>query len=563
MHHREGILAIIISLSLALALLPLAITGANGTVTVGIDAPAEVEAGSSFVADVTVDWVTDFDSCGFDVTYDETIITVTDITGGEIDGHAVEVPTGYWSYIPYGEEDTGRIRVIATIPATPAPGVTGTGYLVQIHFEVLGSGGSTSDITPEEVGMYDWQANIISTTTEDHSVQVFLPTEPIIAFNPKRFTFSATEGGANPASQILEIWNAGPRTLEWSVSDNADWLSLSPTNGSSTGEKDEVSISVDVAGMSAGDYSAAITIAAAGATNTPRTLAVSLTLTEPEAPTIAFGPASLSFIAVAGEANPPNQTLEIWNSGIGTLDWSVSDDAAWLTLAPASDSSTGEHDVVTVTASVDVTGMTAGIYPATITITAAGAANTPRTASVSLYVSDASGEIAKSVATATGTGTAFFIPSQGVIEQLTSVDEATLPEEGKPDFEFPHGFFSFNIVGGTPGDEVEVGIIFPDSVPPDTQYWKYYDNEWHQIPMRIDPDDDKVIVITLVDGGLGDADGMADGTIVDPGGPGNPSPDGGGGHHISKAAIVALSITAGVAIIVGIILLVRRRRSTV
>ncbi|MGA8850022.1 MAG: BACON domain-containing carbohydrate-binding protein [Dehalococcoidia bacterium] len=386
MKHWKGILAIIVSLGLALALLPLSITGASGTVIVGIDAPAKVNPGSFFVAKVTVDSVTDLDTCGFDVTYNQTIITVTDVTGGEIDGHTVEVPPGYWSYIPYGEENTGRIRVIAAVPGTPAPGVTGTGYLAQVHFEVIGSGGSTSDITPERVGMYDWQANPIRTTTESYSVQVSQPTEPTIAFNPKRFTFPATAGGANPASQILEIWNSGPGTIDWSVSDDAAWLTLAPTTGSSTGEHDEVTALVDIADISAGNYSATITIAAAGATNTPQTLTVSLTFTETEGPMIAFSPASLSFSAVAGKANPANQTLEIWNSGTGTLDWSVNDDAAWLTLAPTSGSSGGEHDMVT--ASVDIADMSAGDYSATITIAAAGATNTPRTLAVSLILTE-------------------------------------------------------------------------------------------------------------------------------------------------------------------------------
>jgi hypothetical protein len=220
----------------------------------------------------------------------------------------------------------------------------------------------------------------------EHDLSVTNPTEPTIAFGPSSLSFSAIEGGANPTSQVTGIWNSGPGTLGWGVSDNADWLSLSPTSGSSGGEHDEVTASVDVTGMSAGDYSATITVAAAGASNTPRTFSVSLTITETAAPAIAFGPVSLSFSAVAGEANPANQTLEIWNSGTGNLDWSVSDNAAWLALSPASGSSTDEHDEVT--ASVDVTGMSAGDYSAAITVAAAGATNTPRTFSVSLTITE-------------------------------------------------------------------------------------------------------------------------------------------------------------------------------
>ena len=127
------------------------------------------------------------------------------------------------------------------------------------------------------------------------------------------------------------------------------------------------------------------------------------------------------------------------------------------------------------------------------------------------------------VETATGTGTAYFATDAGTIEDLVAVDEATLPAEGKPTLVFPHGFFSFNIIGLTPGQTVVVTITLPDNVPVGTEYWKYHASEggWIQIPMDSD-DGDNVITITLVDGGLGDDDGTVNGVIVDQGGPGIP-----------------------------------------
>jgi hypothetical protein len=110
------------------------------------------------------------------------------------------------------------------------------------------------------------------------------PSEPTIAFDPSSFSFSAIEGGANPADQTLNIWNSGADTLNWSVSDDAGWLSLSPTGGSSTGEHDAVIVSVDISGMSAGHYDATITISAPGATNTPQTVPVTLDVSVIEAP---------------------------------------------------------------------------------------------------------------------------------------------------------------------------------------------------------------------------------------------------------------------------------------
>ena len=213
------------------------------------------------------------------------------------------------------------------------------------------------------------------------------PTEPTIAFSPSSFNFSATEGGANPADKTLEIWNSGIGTLNWTVSDNAGWLSLSPTGGSSTGEEDEVTVSVDTSSMDAGDYDATITIEDTEATNTPQTVLVSLRIGEPGTePTISFSPSSLSFTAVEGGVNPSDKTLKIWNSGTGTLDWSVGDDAGWLSLSPTSGSSTGEEDEVT--ASVDTSSVDAGDYDATITIEDTEATNTPQTVLVSLRIGE-------------------------------------------------------------------------------------------------------------------------------------------------------------------------------
>jgi predicted secreted protein len=141
---------------------------------------------------------------------------------------------------------------------------------------------------------------------------------------------------------------------------------------------------VDISGMSAGEYDATITISAPGATNTPVTVPVSLTITAPGVPTIGYDPSSFSFEAEEGGANPSDQTLGIWNAGAETLNWSVSDDGAWLSLSPTSGSSTGETDDVTL--SVDISGMSAGEYDATITISAPGATNTPQTVPVSLTI---------------------------------------------------------------------------------------------------------------------------------------------------------------------------------
>jgi len=104
---------------------------------------------------------------------------------------------------------------------------------------------------------------------------------PAIKYSPGGgFHFNAKENGDNPKSKKLMIRNAGPHgcaPLEWTLSDDADWLTLDPTSGTTLGgDKDRVNASVDITGMSAGSYSAVITIEAPGATNTPQQVNVIL-----------------------------------------------------------------------------------------------------------------------------------------------------------------------------------------------------------------------------------------------------------------------------------------------
>jgi hypothetical protein len=105
-------------------------------------------------------------------------------------------------------------------------------------------------------------------------------------------------------------------------------------------------------------------------------------------PTIGVSPSSLSFTATAGGSNPANQTISITNTGGGTLNWTASDNATWLTVSPASGTAPS-----TLTASVSITGLVAGTYNGTITITATGATNSPLSVPVTLTVNAAGTEL--------------------------------------------------------------------------------------------------------------------------------------------------------------------------
>lgn len=105
-----------------------------------------------------------------------------------------------------------------------------------------------------------------------------IQTSPIIGLNPTILTFAVPSGGTNPASKKLQITNTGAGTMAWSVSDNADWLSMNPVSGSCTTETDEVTVEVNISGMSNGTYNGSIVVTATGASNSPQVVPVKLTI---------------------------------------------------------------------------------------------------------------------------------------------------------------------------------------------------------------------------------------------------------------------------------------------
>ncbi|MGB9834826.1 MAG: lectin like domain-containing protein, partial [bacterium] len=126
--------------------------------------------------------------------------------------------------------------------------------------------------------------------------QVSSQPSPSLSFTPSSFTFTATQGGSNPPSQTLEVWNSGGGSMSWTVSKDALWLTLSPTSGNSSGEHDQVTVSVYISGLASGTYSTTITLSGEGASNSPQYLPVTLQVNPPKVlNSLSINPSSWTF----------------------------------------------------------------------------------------------------------------------------------------------------------------------------------------------------------------------------------------------------------------------------
>jgi hypothetical protein len=168
------------------------------------------------------------------------------------------------------------------------------------------------DITVVPWGFYECELTVSDPCAQNdpQSVNVTLDiTGPIIELSATEFEFSALEDGPNPDDQVLTIQNSGGGTLDWEITySDCDWLDVTPLAGSSTGEPNDVTLSVDISGLPFGFYECDLTISDPCAMNSPRIVHVAL------------------FVSIEGQLHVPIHYPTIQ----AAIDAAVSGDEIWV-----------------------------------------------------------------------------------------------------------------------------------------------------------------------------------------------------------------------------------------
>jgi PKD repeat protein len=234
MKTNKGVFWIIVTLSLfALLALPTSPAIADNTVSIGVTS-TQVPESSAFIARVNIDSITNFDAAQYDITYDPAVIEVTDVTIGNISG--TTIPVSSWGYIPIGVQ--GTLRVINNVDGTP--GVSGSGYLAEIHFDVVGTSGATSSIDLHDGILGDKDAQEITPVTwTDGSVDVtaavaadFSADKTEVLIN-QVVTFTDTSSGGSPGY-----------TYAWDFGDSSTSTEANPTHSYASPGNNTVSLTV-------------------------------------------------------------------------------------------------------------------------------------------------------------------------------------------------------------------------------------------------------------------------------------------------------------------------------
>jgi len=214
-----------------------------------------------------------------------------------------------------------------TVSATASSGLT-VNFNSQTTSVCTVSGTTGSTVTLVSVGACTIQAtqagntNYAAAPSVSQSFQV-TPAPPAIGLNPASLSFTAVQGGSNPANQTVGISNAGGGALNWSaLVTSGAFLSLSgTTSGANSGT---ITAAVSVGGLMAGTYNGNIQVTAAGASNTPQNISVTVTVNPSSLPIIG----GVSNAAGGQAVVAPNTWVAIYGTNFALAgfvdDWSKS-----------------------------------------------------------------------------------------------------------------------------------------------------------------------------------------------------------------------------------------------
>jgi len=138
------------------------------------------------------------------------------------------------------------------------------------------------------------------------------------------------------------------------------------------------------------------------ATNTTNGL---FTVSESGGAALIVDPSTLNFSATFGAGDPADLSLNITNGGSGTLTWSATNSKTWLSITPAAGTAPSS-----ITVSVNTSGLAAGTYSDTITVTAPGASGSPKYVPVSLQITSEGGLVVSIPDSSAASGANIAIP---------------------------------------------------------------------------------------------------------------------------------------------------------
>jgi hypothetical protein len=262
-------------------------------------------------------------------------------------------------------------------------------------------------------GLHTGTVTVVASAVATQTVTVVMRVNqtPVLSWNAGQYSWTniITEG-ESLASFSFDVWNSSAwptGTMNFTVAvtsppPNISWrdplpLSLSPSSGTSSGERKSVTVTYNVSGLTPGEYESTVILAGSDAFNdntasySPLTIVGHLTVRGKATLVTDTTTLSSSILENCGATSAP--AFNIWNGTAmprGGLYYTVTPQNSWLSVSPASGIITNDTDAITV---IWTTGeMAVGDYTGSIIVdgtdelTGSRAIGAPKTISVHMTV---------------------------------------------------------------------------------------------------------------------------------------------------------------------------------
>ena len=240
---RSAVICILAAIVCSSGIIGLAAQDTEATVNVTANAPEYVLG--TFDASIYVDSITDFNSGQFDMAFDSSVVNVTDVGDGYLDGETI--PVSDWERL-----DNDTIRVILDVSGIA--GVNGSGNLATISFAVVGEVGAKSMLnisngllvnTEAEAILAEWINDEVTVGTMPVQVSVNAPeyvegtfdasvdVDSVENFNSGQFDLAFD-------SSVVNVTDVGDGSIDGATIPVSDWERL---------DNDTIRVILDVSGI--------------------------------------------------------------------------------------------------------------------------------------------------------------------------------------------------------------------------------------------------------------------------------------------------------------------------
>jgi hypothetical protein len=296
--------------------------------------------------------------------------------------------------VPYFEQYALRLLPFHVVSSDPVPGETGVSVhpVIRIQMnkpfndisdefiQITGSSGVSGHVTmqlhdgfiiePEQPLEYETTYTLVIQAGLKAIDSSCLEVPYSITFTTRRApdlndfpdTLIVSEP-YNPVSFTVE--NTGEDTLFWQIEEDFAWMNPEPEQGFCLSEPGRVLVTLDTSGLEPGDYYGMIRIR-----SNVKNDSILLHLKIPKHPVLqirTFGSPDLGY-------HGNEQSLEISNTGTGSLVWSAYSDESWLNPNPPSGSV--ENDPVQISLTVNREPLPGGRYTGHVFIQSDGGSDT-------------------------------------------------------------------------------------------------------------------------------------------------------------------------------------------